>query len=279
MGVRLVFSNFISCSMLKSKFLLENFWKLKFIKPTYLPMMKDPRFLSRDAMKHTFRPVGRAPAIEWRVESGLIDYPEALFFMEERVKDIHKGTASEMVWLVEHPPIYTAGTSAEEKDLLVYGRFPVYKTGRGGKFTYHGPGQRIAYVMLDLKHRKQDVRAFVAALEEWGIHALEHFNIKGERREDRVGIWVTRSEKSNQSNGLPAEDKIAAIGIRLRKWISSHGIAINVNPHLEHYSSIIPCGIAKYGVTSFFDLGVPITMEDIDSALATTFHNIFGQLR
>jgi len=242
-------------------------------------MIKDARSLSRDKLEHTFWPVKYAPPVEWRVEPGLTDYPAALAFMEARAKNIHEGMAGEMVWLVEHPPLYTAGTSATAKDLLVSDRFPVYEAGRGGEFTYHGPGQRVAYVMLDLKRRKQDIRAFVAALEEWGIRTLAHFNIRGERREDRVGIWINRPEKSRGSNGLPTEDKIAAIGIRLRKWVSFHGIAINVDPHLEHYSGIVPCGIADHGVTSLVDLGLPVTMEDVDIALGTAFHDIFGPLK
>ncbi|RCL04030.1 MAG: lipoyl(octanoyl) transferase [Candidatus Tokpelaia sp. JSC189] len=230
-------------------------------------------------MEHTFQPIGHMPPVEWRVEFGLTNYPAALLFMEERVKNIYEGIANEMVWLVEHPPLYTTGTSAEAKDLLIADRFPIYETGRGGKFTYHGPGQRVLYVMLNLKHRKQDIRAFISALEEWGIRTLAHFNIKGERREKRIGIWVSRPEKSNRSNGLPAEDKIIAIGVRLRKWVSFHGIAVNVDPHLEHYSSIVPCGIAEYGVTSFIDLGLPVTMEDVDIALAAAFRDIFGPLK
>lgn len=242
-------------------------------------MVKDRRSLSRDSLKHTFMPTRHSPPVEWRVEPGLTDYPAAIAFMEERTKQIHEGQANETVWLVEHPPLYTAGTSAKAEDLLEANRFPVYKTGRGGEFTYHGPGQRIAYVMLDLKRRRQDIRAFVAALEEWGIRTLAHFNIKGERREDRVGIWITRPEKPTGPNGTPAEDKIAAIGIRLHKWVSFHGIAINVDPHLEHYGGIIPCGIADHGVTSLADLGQSVIMEDIDIALGAAFHDIFGPVR
>jgi len=204
-------------------------------------------------------------AVEWRVEPGLTPYPQAVAFMEERVAAITAGRADELVWLLEHPPIYTAGTSAKESDLLD-ARFPVFKTGRGGQFTYHGPGQRVGYVMLDLKRRKQDVRAYVRDLEEWLIRALAHFGVKGERRDDRVGIWVARPGR---------EDKIAAIGVRIRHWVTFHGVALNVAPDLSHFSGIVPCGIRGHGVTSFADLGVEAKMADVDAALRDAFLEVF----
>ena len=191
--------------------------------------------------------------------------------MEERIADIAADKAAECVWLLEHPPLYTAGTSANPADLVAPDRFDVFETGRGGQYTYHGPGQRIAYVMLDLKRRTQDVRLYVASLEEWIINTLAAHNIKGERREDRVGVWVARPEK-----GLGVEDKIAAIGIRLRKWVTFHGISINIEPDLSHYSGIVPCGISQHGVTSFVDLGYPVTMEDVDVTLRAEFETLFG---
>ena len=184
--------------------------------------------------------------------------------MDGEVAAIAAGTAPERVWLVEHPPIYTAGTSANEADLVDRSRFPVYRTGRGGQYTYHGPGQRVAYVMLDLKRRSGDVRAFVAALEQWIISTLAQFNVTGERREDRVGVWVRRPEK-----GVTAEDKIAAIGIRVRRWVTFHGISINVEPQLEHFSGIVPCGVSGHGVTSLVDLGLPVTMADLEHRAQT----------
>ncbi len=223
-----------------------------------------------------FLPRMAGPPVEWRIEPGLTDYEKAVAFMEERAGLIREGKAAEMVWLVEHPPLYTAGTSANSADLLEKGRFPVHKTGRGGEYTYHGPGQRVAYVMLDLKTRREDVRAFIAALEAWIIATLERFNIKGERREDRVGVWVARPDKPPLPGGLPAEDKIAAIGIRLRRWVSFHGISINVEPDLAHFGGIVPCGISGYGVTSLVDLGLPVTMEDLDLALKAAFAEVFG---
>ncbi len=193
--------------------------------------------------------------------------------MEERAAAIHEGRATELVWLVEHPPLYTAGTSAKSGD-LVNQRFPVFESGRGGQYTYHGPGQRVAYAMLDLNHRKQDVRAYVAALESWIILTLAEFNITGERREDRVGVWVKRPDK-----GKGYEDKIAAIGIRMRKWVAFHGISLNVEPDLAHFNGIVPCGISeqKYGVTSLVDLGLPVTMADADIALKRAFEKVFGE--
>ncbi|WP_367714949.1 lipoyl(octanoyl) transferase LipB [Nitratireductor sp. GISD-1A_MAKvit] len=230
----------------------------------------------RGQIDTAFLPREAGSSVEWRIEPGLTDYETAVAFMEERVGLIREGKASELVWLVEHPPLYTAGTSANSADLLEAGRFPVYKTGRGGEYTYHGPGQRVAYVMLDLKTRREDVRAFIAALEAWIIATLDRFNVKGERREDRVGVWVTRPEKPPLPGGLPAEDKIAAIGIRLRRWVSFHGISINVEPDLAHFGGIVPCGISGYGVTSLVDLGLPVTMEDLDLALKAAFSDVFG---
>ena len=224
----------------------------------------------------TFWPDAGSEPAEWTVSRGLTGYAEAVAAMEARVAAIQAGTARELVWLVEHPPLYTAGTSARPQDLLIPDRFPVHPTGRGGEYTYHGPGQRVAYVMLDLKRRRQDVRAFVAALEEWIISALAAFNVRGERREGRVGVWVVRPEKPPLADGSPAEDKIAAIGIRLRRWVSFHGIAINVEPDLSHYAGIVPCGISGYGVTSLVDLGLPAMMTDVDIRLRTAFEDIFG---
>lgn len=216
------------------------------------------------------------PPVEWIVAEGLTTYPKALEFMESRADAIRSGTAGECVWLVEHPPLYTAGTSANEKDLISAERFPVFQTGRGGEYTYHGPGQRVAYVMLDLKRRREDVRAFVAALESWIIRALDRFNVRGETREDRVGVWVARPERPRMHPDRVAEDKIAAIGIRLRKWVSFHGISLNVEPDLSHYSGIVPCGISEHGVTSLVDLGLPVTMADADDALLVAFREVFG---
>ncbi|MGB3833264.1 MAG: lipoyl(octanoyl) transferase LipB [Mesorhizobium sp.] len=230
----------------------------------------------RDQIKTSFLPLpGSAPA-EWRIEPGLTAYPEALAFMEARAEAIRVGTAGELVWLVEHPPLYTAGTSARSQDLIEPDRFQVFAAGRGGEYTYHGPGQRVAYVMLDLKRRREDVRAFVAALEQWIIETLAAFNVRGERREDRVGVWVVRPDRPPLPDGSLAEDKIAAIGIRLRKWVSFHGIAINVEPDLSHFGGIVPCGVQDHGVTSLVDLGLPVTMPDLDVALKAAFEQVFG---
>jgi lipoyl(octanoyl) transferase len=217
-------------------------------------------------------------SIEWRVSEALAPYAEAVAFMEARVAAIAEGQAPELIWLVEHPPLYTAGTSAREVDLL-NARFPVHKTGRGGQFTYHGPGQRVIYVMLDLNHRKPDLRAFVCALEEWIIAALSVFNVKGERRADRIGVWVSRPNKARGPSGEIAEDKIAAIGIRVRRWISFHGIALNVAPKLSHFFGIVPCGIAvsHFGVTSLRDLGLKVSMSEVDAVLRETFEPVFGK--
>jgi lipoyl(octanoyl) transferase len=215
--------------------------------------------------------------VEWVVSEGLIAHDVAVAEMEARVAAIAEGTAPERVWLLEHPPLYTAGTSARPQDLLD-ARFPVFATGRGGQYTYHGPGQRVAYVMLDLKRRRPDVRAFVAALEGWLIDALHRLGVEGETREDRVGVWVARPDKPAGSDGAPAEDKIAAIGVRVRRWTTFHGVSLNVAPDLTHFSGIAPCGIheAHYGVTSLVDLGRAATMADADRALKNAFEARFG---
>ncbi len=217
--------------------------------------------------------------MEWKISDGLTDYDEAVSFMEARVAAIAAGKADECVWLLEHPPLYTAGTSAKTEDLTDPDRFPVYPSKRGGQYTYHGPGQRVIYVMLNVGKRGHDVRRFVQQLETWVIAALAEFNIKGEIREGRVGVWVRRNDKPLTVSGAPAEDKIAAIGIRLRKWISYHGISINVEPDLEHFSGIVPCGIDEHGVTSFVDLGLPVTMADVDVALQRTFDQVFNPVK
>jgi lipoyl(octanoyl) transferase len=209
---------------------------------------------------------------EWRISDAPVPYDRAVQEMEERVAAIAEGRAPELVWLLEHPPLYTAGTSAEEHDLVEPDRFPVFRTGRGGQYTYHGPGQRVAYVMLDLKRRKPDVRAFVGDLERWLIATLAEFNVTGELREGRVGVWVRRPEK-----GLTAEDKIAAIGVRIRKWVTFHGVSLNVDPDLDHFTGIVPCGISQHGVTSLADLGITATMADVDIALKRKFGEVFGQ--
>jgi lipoyl(octanoyl) transferase len=217
--------------------------------------------------------VSQWPEVEWRIDDRLVPYPEAIAVMEERVAAIRVGAAPELVWLLEHPPLYTAGTSAREDDLLEPDRFPVYRTGRGGQFTYHGPGQRVAYVMLDLKARGADVRGFVRGLEDWLIATLARFNVTGERRAGRVGIWVDRS--GGRSGGR--EDKIAAIGVRIRRWVSYHGVALNVEPDLSHFDGIVPCGQRGHGVTSLVDLGLPVTLPDVDAALIATFDEVFGR--
>jgi lipoyl(octanoyl) transferase len=210
--------------------------------------------------------------IEWRISDDPVAYPDALAVMEQRVADIRNGTAPEMVWLLEHPPLYTAGTSAADDELLDHDRFPVYETGRGGRYTYHGPGQRVAYVMLDLKKHGGDVRKYVCNLEEWVIRTLADFNVIGERRDGRVGIWVQRGAASNP---IAREDKIAAIGVRIRRWVTFHGIAINIDPDLEHFSGIVPCGIDEHGVTSLWDLGLSPTTFDVDNALRARFSDVF----
>jgi lipoyl(octanoyl) transferase len=227
---------------------------------------------TRDQLAKTFPARPGFPAAEWRSDQGLTGYDDALAGMNARVAAIAAGEMPELIWLLEHPPLYTAGTSASPAELLDV-RFPVHQAGRGGQMTYHGPGQRVVYVMLDLKHRRPDVRVFVASLEEWIIRALARFNVQGERRNDRVGVWVRRPEK-----GDGFEDKIAAIGIRLKSWVSLHGIAINVDPNLSHFAGIVPCGVReqRYGVTSLVDLGLPVTMDDLDAALKAEFDSIFG---
>ncbi len=218
--------------------------------------------------------------VEWRVSPGLTGYADALRFMEARAAAIAEGSADECVWLVEHPPVYTAGTSARASDLME-ARFPVHATGRGGQFTYHGPGQRVAYVMLDLGRRKRDLRAFVQALEAWIIGALAEFNVVGRVKCGRIGVWVDRPDRSRGPEGAMAEDKIAAIGIRVRRWVTFHGISLNVEPDLGHFSGIVPCGIADphLGVTSLVDLGLPVTMADADEALRRAFLDVFGPVR
>ena len=213
---------------------------------------------------------------EWITSDGLTGYEEAVAFMEARAAAIAAGEADEAIWLLEHPPLYTAGTSARAEDLREPGRFPVYDSKRGGQYTYHGPGQRVIYVMLDLNRRGRDIRRFVQQLEAWVIAALAEFNITGHIREGRVGVWVERPDRPRLPDGRMTEDKIAAIGIRLRKWVSFHGISINVEPELEHFSGIVPCGIADFGVTSLVDLGLPVTMTDVDVALKRSFGEIFG---
>ena len=214
--------------------------------------------------------------VEWKISDELIAYEDAVAFMEDRAAKISAGEADEMIWLLEHPPLYTAGTSARTEDLTDPDRFPVYPSKRGGQYTYHGPGQRVIYVMLDLNKRGRDVRAFVQKLEHWVIATLAEFNVTGEIREGRVGVWVERDDKPLTLTGKKAEDKIAAIGIRLRKWISFHGISINVEPDLSHFTGIVPCGISEFGVTSLVDLGLPVTMDDLDVALQSQFAEIFG---
>ncbi len=215
--------------------------------------------------------------VEWTISQGLTPYPQALERMESRVGGILDGTRDEQVWLLEHPPLYTAGTSADPADLLDHDRFPVYQARRGGEYTYHGPGQRVAYAMLDLNRRGRDVRQYVNNLEDWVIRTLADFNVIGERRTGRVGVWVVRPDKPPLPDGTPAEDKIAAIGVRIRRWVTFHGISLNVEPDLDHFGGIVPCGIRNYGVTSLVDLGLPVTMEDVDIALRRNFDAVFGE--
>jgi lipoyl(octanoyl) transferase len=223
----------------------------------------------------TFAAPAGGGAVEWLISEAPVPYLEAVASMEARVAEIAAGKSPELVWLLEHPPLYTSGTSGRAKDLLDP-RFPIFDTGRGGQLTYHGPGQRVAYVMLDLKRRQPDVRAYVAGLEQWIIQTLAAFNVRGERREDRVGVWVARPDK-----GVGFEDKVAAIGVRLRRWVSFHGIAINVEPDLTHFDAIVPCGVAdpRYGVTSLVDLGHPVTAVDVDVALRQAFEEVFGAVK
>ncbi len=225
------------------------------------PAAKGPIFVRGDAL-----PAG------WAVSTAPVAYPDAVAAMEARAAAIAEGRAGELVWLLEHPPLYTAGVSAKPGDLLQPERFPVFASGRGGQFTYHGPGQRVAYVMLDLTKRGRDVRAFVAALEAWVIGALGRFNVVGEIRDGRVGVWVER----RQAGAPTREDKIAAIGVKLRRWVSFHGVSLNVEPDLGHFSGIVPCGVTDHGVTSLVDLGLPVTMDEADAALRASFEDVFG---
>lgn len=211
--------------------------------------------------------------VEWRHSRGLVPYGDAVEFMDRRVQEIREGRAPATVWLLEHPALYTAGTSADAQELLDPGRFPVHRSGRGGRYTYHGPGQRVAYVMLDLKERRGDVRAFVGDLEEWLIRTLARFGVRGERRAGRVGIWVAR-----RGAGERREDKIAAIGVRIRHWVTLHGVSLNVDPDLGHFEGIVPCGIEGHGVTSLAELGVKAGMADVDAALEAEFGTVFGAL-
>ena len=214
-------------------------------------------------------------AVEWQISEAPVAYPEAVAAMEARVAAICDGRAPELVWLLEHPPLYTAGTSARDEDLVDPERFPVYRTGRGGQYTYHGPGQRVAYVMLDLQRRGRDLRRYVCDLEDWLIRTLASFNVKGERREGRVGIWIDQERL-----GGPAgrEDKIAAVGVRVRRWVTYHGVALNVEPDLGHFDGIVPCGVREHGVTSLVDLGLPVTLADADVALKIAFEEVFGSV-
>lgn len=213
----------------------------------------------------------KAPAVGWAVSTEPMPYPAALAVMEARARAIAAGAAGELVWLLEHPPLYSGGLSAKEADLLDTGAIPIFRTDRGGQFTYHGPGQRVAYVMLDLRRRGRDVRAFVNGLERWLILSLDRFNVTGETREGRVGVWVAR-----KGPGWAREDKIAAIGVRVRGWATYHGVSLNVEPNLAHFEGIVPCGIREHGVTSLVDLGLPVTMDDADDALRRAFHTVFG---
>ena len=213
--------------------------------------------------------------VEWAISTAPVPYEAAVAAMEARAAAIHRGEARELVWLLEHPPLYTAGVSARPADLIDANRFPVFESGRGGQFTYHGPGQRVAYVMLDLTRRRRDVRAFVQALEAWVIGALARFNVTGEIRDGRVGVWVER----RQPGVPPREDKIAAIGVKLRHWVSFHGVSLNVEPDLSHFAGIVPCGQTEHGVTSLVDLGLPVMMDEADAALKASFEAVFGPVR
>ncbi len=217
-------------------------------------------------------PEGASQNLQWQIETAPVAYDRAIAFMEAKVRTIRERGVAEMVWLLEHPPVYTAGTSAKQEDLL-NSRFPVYHTGRGGQFTYHGPGQRVAYVMLDLQKRKPDIKRFVFDLEDWIIRTLFKFNVLGERREGRVGIWVDMEPYGHPKG---TEAKIAAVGVRIKKWVTFHGISLNVNPELEHYSGIVPCGIKEHGITSLYDLGLNIPMKEVDRALQETWYEVFG---
>ena len=217
--------------------------------------------------------------VEWRLSEAPVPYEAAVAEMESRAAAIRAGEADELIWLLEHPPLYTAGTSARIEDLVDPDRFPVFQTRRGGQYTYHGPGQRVVYVMLDVAARGRDVRRFVAQMEAWVIATLDRFNVTGEIRQGRVGVWVVRPEQAPGPDGQPREDKVAAIGVRLTKWVSMHGLSINVEPDLGHFDGIVPCGITDHGVTSLVDLGLPVTMDDVDVALRQSFDEVFGDRR
>ena len=240
------------------------------------PELNTRELKTRETLQPSFAPIEPGAPVEWVVADEPVGYEEAVAEMEARAALIADGLAPERVWLVEHPPLYTAGTSAKDADLIAPGRFPVFQSGRGGQYTYHGPGQRVAYVMLDLKRREPDLRRFVAALEGWLIATLDGFNICGERREDRVGVWVRRPEKRVPPGVDCAEDKIAAIGIRVRRWVSFHGVSLNVEPDLSHFDGIVPCGVSEHGVTSLVDLGLPVTTAEVDGVLRREFEGIFG---
>jgi lipoyl(octanoyl) transferase len=233
-------------------------------------------------LDHLLNPEGDAPlfgrqdkvAARWAVSSGQVSYPDAVMAMEQRAAAIADGREGELVWLLEHPPLYTAGVSAKPEDLLDAARFPVFASGRGGQYTYHGPGQQVVYVMLDLTARRRDVKALVSALEHWIIEALARFNVQAGVRPGRVGVWVER-----RGPGWSRDDKIAALGIKLRRWVSYHGVSINVEPDLGHFSGIVPCGQTEHGVTSLVDLGLPVTLDEVDAALLQSFHRVFGPTR
>ncbi len=232
------------------------------------PELKTPELKTREALHPSFVPLQPGEPVEWVVAEGLVGYDEAVREMEARAALIADRLAPERVWLVEHPPLYTGGTSARPEDLLIRDRFPIFQTGRGGQFTYHGPGQRVVYLMLDLKRRGADLRAYICRLEAWLVDTLAAFNVTGETRAGRVGVWVRRSPGR--------EDKIAAIGVRVKRWVAYHGISLNVEPDLTHYSGIVPCGIAEHGVTSLVDLGIPVTMAEVDLQLRHSFEKIFA---
>ena len=231
-------------------------------------MLDQPLSPGRSLLRADAEPAG------WAVSGAPVPYPEAVAAMEARAAEIAEGRAGELVWLLEHPPLYTAGVTARPEDLLAPDRFPVFRTGRGGQMTYHGPGQRVAYLMLDLNARGRDVHAFVRGLESWIVGALGRFNVRGELRQGRVGVWVARN-----TPGFPREDKIAAIGVKIRRWTSFHGVSLNVEPDLSHFAGIVPCGIREHGVTSLVDLGLPVTMDEADAALKASFADVFGPVR